>query len=352
MALFTVSGIAMKGISSAVPKTILRNAEYGWIPESERNLLISTTGIHQRRVAPRELCTSDLCFEAAKRLMDELSWKAEEIGLLIFVSQSRDYVLPATSIILQDRLGIPKSCVAFDVGLGCSGYVYGLSIISAMLKSTGVKKALLMVGDISTSSLNYRDKSTYPLFGDAGTVTALELTEEQDQKWFFNLNSDGAGHKAIMIHDGGTRHPYSSQSEIEHEVSPGIWRSGIELSLEGLEVFGFSVREVPPNVNALLEYAQKCDSDIDAFVMHQANLLMNETIRKKLKFPKEKTPYSLDEFGNTSSASIPLTISTRLPRLMELENQHLLLSGFGVGLSWGSAIITTNHLVVPSLIEV
>lgn len=350
MALFSINGVAVRGLAAAVPLASVDNSDYDWISEQERNMLISTTGIKSRRVASRGTCTSDLCKPAAEKLLTDLGWKATEIDLLVFVSQSRDYILPATAIILQNELGLPKSSVAFDISLGCSGYVYGLSTVVSMMKSCGLKKALFMVGDISTISLNPRDKSTFPLFGDAGTVTALEISDESSMH--FNLGSDGSGHKAIMIQDGGARQPYSVESEIEQEISQGIWRKGTDLILDGLEVFSFSIREVPPNVAGLLGFAHKSNDDIDLFVMHQANLLMNETIRKKLKFPAEKVPYSLKSYGNTSSASIPLTMVTQCREKLTSSENKLLLSGFGVGLSWGSVILSTNNLVIPELIEI
>ncbi|MBX7093288.1 MAG: ketoacyl-ACP synthase III [Flavobacteriales bacterium] len=348
MGIFKTNQVSIKGIASAVPEFVFDNASYDWIPEQDRKMLIQTTGISHRRIAKKGTTTSDLCLPAAEKLIQALQWEQDSIGLIVFVSQSRDYVLPSTAILLQDKLGLKKSAMAFDVPLGCSGYVYGLSIVSSLMQSGVTKRALLAVGDISTMSLNYRDKSTYPLFGDAGTVTALEYDEEGEM--LFNLGSDGAGFKAIMIPDGAARHPYSLDSEQEKEVEGGIFRKGTELILDGLEVFSFSVREVPKNVNELLDFAQRSVSNIDYFVMHQANKLMNETIRKKLKFDSGQVPYSLDEFGNTSSASIPLTITERLGDRLKQDKAQLLLSGFGVGLSWGSVLLSVRQLVLPDLI--
>ena len=350
MAFFSIQDIAVKGIAAAIPSHIESNWDYSLLTKSEKKLLIKTTGVEERRMAPKGMATSDLCFAAAEKLLTELDWKREEIEILIFVSQSADYYLPATSIILQDRLGLPKSCMAFDIGLGCSGYVYGLSVMTGMLKATGLKKGLLMVGDVSTITCSKDDKSTYPLFGDAGTVTALQC-EENAPSISFDLNSDGSGKDAIIIPHGGIRNLTSPESFIKEEIAPGIVRSKMELALNGLDVFNFSIKEVP---NSLKEFLQKTDTQpesYDYFVMHQANKLMNETIRKKMKFPSEKVPYSISKFGNTSSASIPLTIVSELATNLKNSEKKLLLAGFGVGLSWGSVSLTLKNIVLPEILE-
>ncbi|QAA82128.1 ketoacyl-ACP synthase III [Aequorivita sp. H23M31] len=350
MAFFSIQDIAVKGIATAVPSNIVSNWDYDLLTESEKKLLVKTTGVEQRRMALPGMTTSDLCFEAGEKLLKDLDWKKEEIDILIFVSQSADYYLPATSIILQDRLGLPKSCMAFDIGLGCSGYVYGLSVIAGMLKATGLKKGLLMVGDISTVTCSKKDKSTYPLFGDAGTVTALEF-EENAQPIQFDLSSDGSGKDAIIIPHGGIRNLASPESFVKEQIAPGIVRSKMELALNGLDVFNFSIKEVPSSLKEFLERTETTPHSYDYFVMHQANKLMNETIRKKMGFPPEKVPYSISKYGNTSSASIPLTIVSELSRKLENSEKKLLLAGFGVGLSWGAVSLNLKNVVCPEILE-
>ena len=239
MASFSVPNIKISGIAACTPKNTESNYNYDWLTKQEQNLLVKTTGIENRKVVNDGRTTSDLCFDATEKLLTELNWDKEEIGILIFVSQSRDYFLPATAIILQQRLGLNTSTIAFDISLGCSGYVYGLSVISSLMKNTESKKALLLAGDVSSFSLNKRDKSTYPLFGDAGTATALELTENVEMH--YSLNSDGSGKDAIIIPDGGLRNPLNDESFIEKEIDKGIWRSNRNLKLEGLDVFNFSI---------------------------------------------------------------------------------------------------------------
>lgn len=349
MAIFSVPNVKIAGISACVPPKSVSNHDYEYITQKDRELLIKTTGIEKRRYAAPLVTTSDLCYQAAQKLLSEMAWQPDEVDLLVFVSQSRDYFLPATAIVLQNRLGLSKSTLAFDISLGCSGYVYGLSVISSLVSQGGLKKGLLMVGDISTFSLNEKDKSTYPLFGDAGTVTALEF--QPGAKMNFNLQSDGSGAEAIIIPDGGLRNPLNEDSYIEREIEPGVVRNKRNLSLDGLEVFNFSLREVAPNIKALLESTNETTDDYDFYVLHQANKLMNESIRKKLKIGPEKVPYSLDEYGNTSSASIPLTIVSRMREVVATQKTKNIFSGFGVGLSWGSVSLEMDCIVCPDVID-
>lgn len=350
MAFLTVEGVKISGLASAVPSDKVNNVDYQWIPVKERESLIKNIGVESRRVARKGTTTSDLCVAAAEKLLDELQWNRGEIELLIFVSQSRDYLVPTTACIVQNRLGLPQSCLALDVGMGCSGYVYGLSVIGSMMQSGRIRKGLLMVGDISTLTTSYRDKSTFPLFGDVGTVTAIEY-DPQAAPMHFNLQTDGSGYKALIIQDGGARNVMSRKSFDIKKISPGIYRSRLHLELDGIEVFNFTLREVVPNIKALLKSTGIGLDQIDHVVFHQANRLINETLRKMLKLDPAKVPYSIREFGNTSGASVPLTMQVALGDQLTGTHTRLLLSAFGVGLSWGSAIIETNNVVIPPLLE-
>ncbi|MBI9035334.1 MAG: ketoacyl-ACP synthase III [Bacteroidales bacterium] len=352
MAIFSINNTRIAGIAACVPKNEVSNMDYDFTTEKERKLYVKTTGIEKRRVAQKGLTTSDLCFEAAEKLISELDWNKEDIELLVFISQSGDFILPATATILQDRLGLPKTCMAYDVGLGCSGFVYGLSQVSSLVQTGAAKKALLLVGDISTATASYRDKSTFPLFGDAATATAIEYKEESSPI-HFNLMSDGSGYDAIIIPDGGLRNFINEDSFKEKKYGEGIYRTGIQVALDGIKVFTFSQKEVVPNIRALVETTlEKSLEEMDYFVLHQANLLMNNSIRRKMKLEKEKFPLSIDRFGNTSSASIPLTIVTELREELQSKEANMLLCGFGVGLSWGSVQWKADKIVIPELIEI
>lgn len=351
MAIFSIPNIRISGLAAAVPQREVSNLDYRWISVKERNQLVKTIGVEKRRIAEKGQTTSDLCFAAANKLLDDLKWDRNEVQALIFVSQSMDYIIPASSTILQDRLYLPKTCMALDIGLGCSGFLYGLSVIGSLMSQSGIKKALLLAGDLSNITSSYRDKSTYPLFGDAGTATALEF-DETAVPITFNLQTDGSGHQAIMIHDGGVRNWVSKKSFTYRKYGDGIYRNKLQIALNGIEVFNFSLREVVPNIKATLEYAGKTLNDFDYLVFHQANRLINETIRKMLKVDKEKVPYSIHKFGNTSSASVPLTIVSELQEEIRIKKVRFLLSAFGIGLSWGTVLLETDRLVCPGVLEV
>lgn len=352
MAILTVPHTRVRGIAACVPRNEESNYDYELTSEKERKMFVKTTGIETRRVAAEGVTTADLCYEAAEKLIDELQWDKQEIDALIFISQSGDYILPATGIILQDRLGLPKTTMAYDVNLGCSGYIYGLAQLGSLISTGGIRKALMLVGDVSTATSSYRDKSTYLLFGDAGTATALEF-DKSAQDMTFNLQSDGAGYDAIIIPEGGLRNFVSEESFKYKDHGNGMMRNGIQVALNGEKVFHFSMREVAPNIRELVEnrLGKELD-DFDYYVLHQANMLMNNSIRRKLKLEKEKFPNSIHHYGNTSSASVPLTIVTQLREQLSGSVKDLVLSGFGVGLSWGSVNVHADNLVIPELVEV
>ncbi len=348
MALLSINNVAIKGISASVPRHTEDNAHLGLIPENQREAFINTTGIRYRRIAPAGMTAADLCEHSARHLMQRLGWTATDVDLLILVTQTPDYTIPNSASIIQHRLELPHSCIAFDINLGCSGYVYGLSVLSSLLQNMPGKRGLLLVGDCSSAIVSPADKATYPLFSDAGSATALEYTG--GDTWHFHLQTDGAGHEDIMVRGGGMRHPFSATSSTPHEYGPGEVRSDLQMRLDGVNIFNFALREVAPNISALLSYAQVPQESIDSFVLHQANKLIIDCVRKKLKEPADKFPTSLYHLGNTSSASIPVTLVSRRDDLP--GTGMVLLSGFGVGLSWGSVVLPLSHALITDLIEV
>jgi 3-oxoacyl-[acyl-carrier-protein] synthase-3 len=349
MATASVHNVRIAGISACVPERVENNAEYPLLSPEERAKVIQTTGIERRRMAKKDQCTSDLCVVAADRLLNDLGWNRDEVDAVILVSQSSDYTVPATAPMLQDRLGLPRTCLAFDINLGCSGYTYGLQVLGSLISAGHLRKGLLLVGDTPSKTVSPQDRSAATLFGDAGAATALEFLE--GEVMHFDFGSDGRGYAAIMIPDGGLRNPVGPQSLEVTQIDEGIARSRCQLILDGVEIFNFSIREVPKTVRSLMTTASKSVEDVDAFVFHQANFFMNDLIRKKLKVPEEKVPYTLREYGNTSSASIPLTIVAKLRDRVTSDKMAMVLSGFGVGLSWATAYIETDHIVCPPVIE-
>ena len=351
MAFLEINNVHIAGISACVPKEVEDNITLPLFESAgEAQKFIDTTGVERRHIS-RKYLTSDLCYEAAEKLISDLKWNKEDIDILIFVTQTPDYILPATSCILQDRLGLSEECYTLDISLGCSGWVYGLSVVAGLLSNGMMKKALFLCGDTSHSS-SEKDKSAYPLFGEAGTVTALEFSE-QATGFKFHFATDGSGYDAIIIPDGGFRNQFSEKSLEMIEIEPNIKRSRMDVVLNGMDVFAFGISKAPQTVRKL---AEKIELDLDAvdyFIFHQANKFMNEKIRKKLKVPEEKVPYSLADFGNTSSASIPLTILTKLKGKIQQESYSCIACGFGVGLSWGSVYFELNKdIVISNLVEI
>lgn len=350
MAFLSIPNVRVKGISACIPHTIDDNRVNPLIPDPERDKLLSTIGVEQKPIVEAGVTSSDLCLAAAERLIDELKWHKEDIEGLIFVSQTPDYILPATSCILQERLGLSKECHTLDISLGCSGWSHGM-ITAASLVSNGLKKVLLLCGDTTSLTTSRRDKTAWPLFGDAGTCTALE-GDKKAPMIFTHSASDGSGFKAIIIPSGGYRNPFKA-SDLEYvDRGDGKVQNNLHSNLDGMSVFSFAISQAPKSIKMLCEcYGINID-EVDCFVFHQANYFLNEKVRKKLKLPAEKVPYSLKEYGNSSCATIPVTLVTQWRESLQSSRQRIIGCGFGVGLSWSSVYFETESIVVPELIVI
>jgi 3-oxoacyl-[acyl-carrier-protein] synthase III len=345
-----VSGFRIAGLASAVPsrKEGIEESSLRFGAETAKKVA-GATGVHNRRVALPGMCTSDLCFAAATALFEASGRGRDQIGGLIFVSQTPDYFLPATSHLLQDRLGLGDDIFAFDVNLGCSGYIYGLWLAAGLAANTG-RSVLLLVGDTATKMVGPEDQSVAMLFGDAGTATIVDPSPDSPPGWF-HFGADGSGAEHLIIPAGGFRRRSSEESRSRSERADGNRRSDEETYMNGAEVFAFTLRRVPPMLKRTLELASCSLDQIDAVILHQANAFMLEHLRKKMKIPAEKFVVCMSEYGNTSSATIPLAVSGT-PWLTEKgQPKRLLLGGFGVGLSWGAAVITLDNPVLPPVVE-
>ena len=347
MAFLQIKNVSIVGLSAAVPSEVSENSAI-YSKWGDYKAFLATTGIERRHIADKDVCTSDLCVAAAEKLIKELSWEKNSIDAVIFVTQTQDYLLPATACIIQDRLKLSERCYCLDISLGCSGWVYGLSVLASLMQNGTIKRGLLLAGDTPSHKCSPDDKSTYPLFGDAGSAAALQYGEGD---MLFSFNTDGSDFKTIIIEDGGCRHPFNKRSLEPVTVSEGVVRNPTQLVLDGMNVFSFSINKAPDSVNGLIDRFNLDKSQIDYFVFHQGNKFMNEMIRQKLDLPKEKVPYSLKNYGNTSSASIPITMVTELKEQLENGLLHFLCCGFGVGLSWGSVYFETKKMICPSIIE-
>lgn len=344
MAFLEFKNVRIAGIAAGVPKSKICNLDLkGLSDDYDAAAFVETTGVLERRVS-KSLCASDLCYRATERLLSDIQWDKSEIDALVFVSQHADYILPATSCILQDRLGLSKKCYAFDMALGCSGWVYGLSSICSLISSGNIKKAILLCGDAK-----HRAVFDDPLFGYAGAVTALEYDEDANPI-FFDFGTDGSGFDAIITPDGGARNLFSAKS-LELENVDGKMQHRLQSRMKGMDVFSFGITTAPKSIKGLAEHFNFNYLDTDYYVLHQANMKMNDFIAKKLKLPKGKVPSSMYHFGNTSSASIPLTIITELKGKLSKPTKFI-CCGFGVGLSWGTVAFETKDIIVSDLVEV
>jgi 3-oxoacyl-[acyl-carrier-protein] synthase-3 len=352
MATLTFNNIGIQGISAAVPKNTINNYEYiVHFPKEDVKEIVDKTGVLERRFAEDGTCASDLCLAAANQLITDLQIDRSEIDALIFISQTADYKMPATAIILQHKLGLPKKTMAFDINLGCSGFVYGLSIAYSLLQQPSFRKVLVLDGETRSRIYSPKDRKTAFLFGDGGIAAIIEKDEKYGVS-HFSLGSDGSKESLIKIDAGGYRNPSSTATLTEKVVDEhGNIRSDEHGYMNGADVFNFVLLEIPKDIKNLLATSQETTESIDYFVFHQANSYMNDYLKNKMKLPEEKVPTSIEKFGNTSSVSIPLTIALKLKNEL-LGNKKLLLSGFGVGMSWASAVIQTSDCKISEIIEI
>jgi 3-oxoacyl-[acyl-carrier-protein] synthase-3 len=352
MATSAIKNVRITGIASAVPSVVSTTADLArTFGDAEAAKLAESSGVKERRIATDALCTSDLCEAAARRLLQEMSIDAQTVDALIFVSQTPDYLLPATSCVLQGRLGLSKACAAFDVSLGCSGYVYGMWIGSSLIAAGAARRVLLLVGDTISRTVSPEDRSTATLFGDAGTATLLEFDEAASPLTFV-LGTDGRGAENLIVPAGGFRRPRGDNSSSRTVREGGNVRSDEDLYMNGAEVFTFTLREVPSLIQSALAAVGWTVDDVNAYVFHQANRFMLTHLAKKIKLPADRVVIALENFGNTSSASIPLAISAKLRGKLDHETMRVMMAGFGVGLSWGAMVAELSNVVLPEIVTV
>jgi len=350
MAIVELRNVKISGISACVPSHVEDNLDIPVFSEGEAERVIAQTGIRQKHTVPDgTVLASDLCVAACEKLLEELRWERDTIDLLGFVSLSHDYQEPPTACILQDRLGLSEDCMTIDMNQGCSGWVNGLCTVTSLVSTGNIKRALLLNGDTSSLLNSPYDKEARPLFGDAGVATAIEF-DELAPKMMFNFGTQGKDFAAILRKHGGMRYPITEESLKFKTIAEHIIRRDKDCTMDGMGVFAFGMSTAPKSVKSLCEVFGINLDNVDYFLMHQANHYMNEKIRKKLKMPVEKCPYSLGDYGNTSSASIPLTIVTQCREEFESQKLKNIATAFGVGLAWGSIYFETDRIVCPEIV--
>ena len=298
MAFLTFEGIGITAMAGAVPKHVIHNYEYTqYFPADQVKEVVDKVGVFERRFSDEKTCSSDLCYAAAERLIADNNVDKSEIDLLVFLSQTPDYRMPATSIILQDRLGLPQSCVAFDMQLGCAGFCYALSVVYGMMQGGNIRKALILDGETRSKVYSPKDRRSAFIFGDGGVAALVERNEKFGNSWF-SLNSDGSRHDLIMIKGGGYRNMSSEETLKERVVDEyGNIRSDEQGYMRGGDVFNFVIREIPRDIKKTLEFSGVDKDAIDYIVFHQANNFINRYIAKKMKLDTDKIPHTIEKFG-------------------------------------------------------
>ena len=352
MAIVSYKNIGISALAACVPNKVIDNYHYDldiW-SEDEVRQVVNKVGVFERRFVDENTCSSDLCCAAAERLFEDNQIDRKEIDLLVFLSQTPDYRMPATSILLQDRLGLPMSTMAFDISLGCSGFISALSIVYAMMQNQGFHKALLLDGETRSKVYSRKDRREAFIFGDAG-VAALIERDERFGTSHFSINSDGSRGNLIMIPGGGYRNMSSLETLREKVVDEyGNIRTDEQGYMNGADVFNFVIVEVPKDIKRLMEAAGEDIQSMDYYVFHQANAFINNHIAKKLKLDADKIPWTIQKFGNTSSVSVPLTIVSELRDKLEGEKK-LMLNAFGVGMAWATAIVPFVDCKISDIVE-
>jgi 3-oxoacyl-[acyl-carrier-protein] synthase-3 len=328
------------GISCAVPSNTVYSDEF--IPtfgEEVVKKIVTNTGVVERRHV-KSGCTSDLVVAAAERLFEETHVDKETIDAIIFITQTPDYLMPATSGIIQHRLGLSQNIITLDVNHGCTGYTDGLILAQSLLKGLGLRKVLLLVGDTLSKITSLRDQSTALLMGDAGSATLIENSKEP---FYYVVGRDGSG-AMFMYQKIGYRNGL-------HVNNPVNSCNDIMFHMDGLQVYGFTIDHVPAMVNQILEKANYSKESIDFFVFHQANEFMIKNLANMSRLPLEKIPICINKFGNTTGSSIPLTIVTQMKNSVTNSTKFILL-GFGIGLAWAAVTLEWQDGIICPLVEI
>ena len=349
MAYWEIKNVAVRGVTGTVPNHPVKSAEFDIFTPEDAQLFDDTVGIKNRYLAPDDVCASDLCCDAAERLIAGLGWEKESVDVLVFASVTGDYKTPPTSSILQDRLGLPMSTFVVDLPMGCCGTLYAINVAGNMLSAGTAKRALLLIGDTASRMGSYKDKSRVPLFGDAGIAMALEY-DTTAEEIAIEMNTLGSGYKALMTPHGGYRHPITQEESFEYQdFGNGIIRAPKDAIINGMDVFSFAITKPPISIKKMMEKYELTTDNVDFFLIHQANKLIVDRIVKKLKLPLEKVPYDLQEFGNLGGASIPMLMTYNLAEELQTRPLTLVCSAFGLGLTWGTMVLKTKPMTILSV---
>lgn len=347
MSMFELNNVAIDAISCAVPSNLVTVESFAQrFGETVTAKFTESTGIRQMYKALPEQTAGDLAYSAAENLFKQYGVDKDRIGALVLVTQSPDYRRPATACVLQKRLRLPVDCAAFDVGLGCSGFVYGLQITGSLMAASDMEYALLLIGETASKLVNPEDKSIVMMYGDAGA--AILLKKKPGEKIKTILRSDGNRFRSIVLPAGGFRDMNPSHEKFM--CSDGNERSLYDIFMDGTAVFSFSITDVPDTIKEYLCAIGKTVEDFDMIVLHQANQFILKQVTRRIKAKKEQVPISLDRYGNTGGISIPLTLCDQFGDA-ERGSLNALMCGFGIGLSWGVTSAALDKSGILPIIE-
>jgi len=333
-----MNNIGIKAIEYFFPTKMLTNEELAKIyPDWTADKILLKTGIARRHIVSENECASDLAEKAARKLFSSGIISPDEIDFILLATQSPDYFLPTTACILQDKLGIPQSSGALDFNLGCSAYIYGLAMAKSLVKTGIAKKILLLTAETYSKYIHPMDKSNRTIFGDAASATLI--CEGGHEIGEFDLGTDGSGKDYLIVPAGASRLAVSEETSKEIEDNGSV-RTQNNLYMNGPEVFNFTIRVVPQSIKNILNKHNLDLADIDLFVFHQANKFMLDYLRKKMKISEDKFYMDIEDIGNTVSATIPIALKRAEEKGRLKKGDKVLIIGFGVGLSWGSTILT------------
>lgn len=345
--------VKISGIASALPKEIFDlsslSESYG---ANEVAKIIKATGIERVHLAPEGKTTSDYCVAAAEALIPKIGMSKDDIDGIVFVTETPDYIVPHTSAIIQDRLGLSHWTIAFDINYGCAGYVYGIFQACMLVESGYCKNVLLCAGDTLSRYVNPRDRALRMVLGDAGTATIVSRSEKEEQDTAFSFFTDGAGAKHLIIPAGGQRiWRHKGVTDIVKEDADGNARSQENIFMDGLEIMEFTLHEVKKLIDETLAMVNWQRNDVDLYALHQANKLIVNYIVRQLKVDKNKVPVSVKNTGNTSSGTIPLMICNTFSNVND-DLKKVIICGFGTGLSCAAGAIDLHEAYINPTFEV
>lgn len=342
-----INNVNIRAVNAWLPENNVELSSFASLyGEAEVNSIIKTTGVERVRVVDEKMTSSDMCYIAAEKLFEQEGFDKTQIDGLVFVSQTTDWILPATSISLQDRLGLSKDTVCIDVHYGCSGYIYGLFQAASWIACGACQNVLVLAGDTTSRMINEHDKSLRLVFGDCGTAT---IVSKGEGSMGFHIQSDGSGADRLIVPAGGFRLPISEETSVLEWDEDKNGRTKNDLFMDGMAIFNFAITKVHKNINSLIEEMGWQKEDVGFYGLHQANEFMVNYVRKKLKVDESIVPVNVRDYGNTGPATLPLLLSDVCSGKHTYDLSKTIMCGFGVGLSWGSvaADLSNTHFYSP-----